>query len=47
MESWAGSVTPGKVADFVVLDSNLLTVDKMTIKDIQGSATYLGGAKVY
>ncbi|MFW9995069.1 MAG: amidohydrolase [Candidatus Odinarchaeota archaeon] len=42
-----GSISPGKLADFVVLDKNPLTVGKGTLKDIKVVQTFLGGKKVY
>jgi predicted amidohydrolase YtcJ len=42
-----GSITPGKLADFVVLEKDPRTVDPEAIKDIILEATYLGGEKVY
>ncbi|MBA6413152.1 amidohydrolase [Parahaliea sp. F7430] len=46
-EQRKGSISVGKLADLVVLDANPLTVDPMTIKDIQVLATYKEGLKVY
>lgn len=46
-ESDKGSITPGKLADMVVLSQNPLTVDPLTIKDIQVLATYKEGKKVF
>ncbi len=42
-----GSITPGKLADFVVLKKDPRQVPPDTIKDIVLEATYLGGQKVY
>jgi len=42
-----GSITPGKLADFVVLADDLHTVDPEKIKDIQIVRTVVGGATVY
>jgi predicted amidohydrolase YtcJ len=46
-ESIKGSVTPGKLADFVVLADDPHTVDKAKIKDIQIVRTVTGGNTVY
>jgi predicted amidohydrolase YtcJ len=46
-EAIKGSITPAKLADFVVLSDDLLTVDKEKIKDIQIVRTVVGGSTVY
>jgi predicted amidohydrolase YtcJ len=46
-ESLKGSITPGKLADFVMLADDPHTVDKEKIKDIQIVRTVVGGATVY
>jgi predicted amidohydrolase YtcJ len=46
-ENDKGSITPGKLADFVVLQKDPRKVPPDTIKDIVVEATYLGGNKVY
>jgi predicted amidohydrolase YtcJ len=46
-EAIKGSITPGKLADFVVLSDDLHTVDKEKIKDIQIVRTVVGGSTVY
>ena len=46
-ESIKGSITPGKLADFVVLADDLHTVDQPKIKDIKIVRTVVGGATVY
>ena len=46
-EAHKGSLEPGKLADFVVLDRDILTCPVEQVKDIQVEATYLGGARVY
>ena len=46
-ESIKGSITAGKLADFVVLSDDPHTVDKEKIKDIQIVRTYVGGSSVY
>jgi predicted amidohydrolase YtcJ len=46
-EALKGSITPGKLADFVVLSDDLFTVDKDKIKDLEIVRTVVGGATVY
>jgi predicted amidohydrolase YtcJ len=46
-EAIKGSITPGKLADFVVLADDPHTVDQEKIKDIQIVRTVTGGATVY
>ena len=46
-EAIKGSITPGKLADFVVLAEDLHTVDAEKIKDIQIVRTVTGGTTVY
>lgn len=46
-EARKGSLEPGKLADFIVLDRDILTCPVDQVKDIQVEATYLGGARVY
>jgi predicted amidohydrolase YtcJ len=42
-EELLGSVTPGKLADLVVLDRNLLTVDEADLPNVLVDLTILGG----
>lgn len=46
-ELYKGSIEPGKVADLVLLDRNLLTIDDESIRDIQVEKTMLDGAFIY
>ena len=46
-EASKGSITPGKLADFVLLSDDLFTVKPEVIKDIQIVRTVVGGATVY
>lgn len=47
MEHRIGSLTPGKLADLVVLDQDIFTCDPMAIKDTQVVGTMIGGEKKY
>ncbi len=42
-----GSLSPGKLADLVVLDRDIFECDPMEIKDAQVQATFIGGQRVY
>jgi len=46
-EERKGSLTPGKLADIVVLESNLFTIAPETIADVKVAATIVGGRIVY
>jgi len=46
-ESSKGSLEPGKLADFVILDKNPLAVDPLAIKDIQVVETIKDGKTIY
>jgi len=46
-ETIKGSITPGKLADFVVLADDLHTVAQDKIKDIEIVRTVVGGRTVY
>jgi hypothetical protein len=47
MEDVSGSLTPGKYADFVVLDQDIMTVDERRVLDTKVLMTALGGRIVY
>jgi predicted amidohydrolase YtcJ len=46
-EAMMGSLTPGKLADFVVLDRDIMTVPERDILGTSVVATYIGGKAVY
>ncbi len=46
-ENLKGSIEPGKLADLVVLDRDILTVPSMEIRDIAVVKTMMGGEFVY
>jgi predicted amidohydrolase YtcJ len=45
-EDIKGSLETGKLADFIIMDLDLLKADMRTIKDTKPSAVYVGGKKV-
>jgi hypothetical protein len=47
MEGIKGSIEPGKLADFCVLEQDILTVDPHEIKDLRTAMTIVGGKIVY
>ncbi len=46
-DSIKGSIEPGKVADFVVTDHDLITAGTDSLPKIKVLETYIGGVKVY
>jgi len=46
-EKQLGSITPGKFADFIIIDRDLYEVKPLDILDTQVLATFLGGKQVY
>lgn len=46
-EDKKGMLSPGKLADFVVVDRDLLNVPTAELKDIKVVSTYVGGQQVY
>lgn len=46
-EESKGSITPGKLADFVVLDTDIMTCDPLEILDAKVLMTVVGGEAVY
>ncbi|MDI9619346.1 MAG: amidohydrolase [Candidatus Nezhaarchaeota archaeon] len=42
-----GSIEPGKLADFCIIDKDILTIDPHEIKDVKVLMTILGGEVVY
>ena len=46
-EEEKGSIEPGKFADFVILDQDIMEVSEEQIPAMKANATYLGGKKVF
>lgn len=46
-ENEKGSIEPGKFADFVILDKDIMQIDPKEIPDVKVNATYVGGEKVF
>jgi predicted amidohydrolase YtcJ len=47
LDKVAGTLEPGKLADFAILDTDLLTCSVEKIRETKVAATYLGGKRVY
>ena len=46
-ENRKGTLTAGKLADFVILSENITKINPVRIKDVHVLKTYLGGIKRY
>lgn len=46
-ENIKGSITPGKLADLVVLSEDIFEIDPDRIKDVEVEMTFLGGKRVF
>ncbi|QHL86633.1 amidohydrolase family protein [Nibribacter ruber] len=46
-EKQKGSLEPGKVADFVILEKDIMTVAPEELRDVKVLSTYVNGEKVY
>lgn len=42
-----GSLEPGKLADFIIIDRDVLSVPSSQLKEVQVLKTYVGGELVY
>jgi len=45
-EQEKGSIAPGKFADFIILDQNMMEIPVEQIPNTHVNATYVGGKKV-
>ena len=46
-ENFKGSIEIGKVADFVILDKDIIQADEEELPSVKVSATYLGGELMF
>ncbi len=46
-EKEKGSITPGKLADMVLLSDDILTIDPVKIRDVKVTTTFVGGKVVW
>jgi predicted amidohydrolase YtcJ len=46
-EKSKGSLEPGKLADFIVVDRDVLSIPPEQLKDVQVLLTFIGGELVY
>ena len=46
-EDVKGSMEPGKLADFLILSHDILTIPEEQILSVRPLATYVGGRKVF
>ena len=46
-EDEKGSIEPGKFADFVILEQDIMEIPENEIPNTKVNVTYLGGEKVY
>ena len=46
-EKEKGSIEPGKFADFIVLEKNILEIPENQIPEVYVLQTYVGGKKVF
>jgi len=46
-DTMKGSITPGKLADMVLLSDDVLSIDPVKIRDVKVLRTWVGGKLVY